>query len=103
MTSNKLVHTKDEESRLMSGFLCVCLLLYWLKCLLIRIVNINGCNQRGQAPHGDGQLVGVKEVVEEAVDEIAEKGEGSTQYQHLGLLALATRVGLEAAGHGDDN
>ena len=54
---------------------CLCL----FKLFPVGVIHVDGGNQCGEAPHGDGQLVGVEEVVEETVDEIAEEGEGGTQ------------------------
>ena len=73
------------------------------KFFLVRVENVNGGNQGGKAPHGEGQFVGVQEVVKETVDEIADEGEGGTQYQDLGLFVLATAIGLQAAIHRHDD
>ena len=77
--------------------------LFFSEFLFIRKEHINRGDQGGEAPHRDGQLVGVHEVVEEAVDEITEEGEGGSQDQNFGFLVLATAVGLQAAIDGDDD
>ncbi len=77
--------------------------LFLHKLFLVRIEHVNRGYQGGEAPDGDGQFVGVQEVVEEAVDEIADEGEGGTQDQDLGLLVLATSIGLQAAIHRHDD
>lgn len=73
------------------------------KILYVSIINVNGSNQGSEAPNRDSQLVGVKEVVEETVDEITDEGEGGTQNQHFGFLVFATAVGFQATIYRDDD
>ena len=51
-------------------------MLFSNKLFPVGVINIDSSYQGGEARHGDGQFVGVEEVVEEAMDEIADEGEG---------------------------
>ncbi len=72
--------------------LCKHLILFFNlhKLFLVRIEHINRGNQGGKAPHGEGQFVGVQEVVEEAVDEIADESEGGTLSENIFPLSKVT-------------
>ena len=56
----------------------------------------------GKSPEGDGELVGVEEVVEHAVDIVGEQAEGEGE-GHIGYAPVAgATVDADAAGKGDE-
>lgn len=53
-------------------------LFYLFKFLLVGIEYIDGSDNCSKAPYRDCQFIGVEEIVEEAMDEIADESEGGT-------------------------
>ena len=74
-----------------------------LKRIFVGVEHVDGSNECGKAPYGNSQFVGVKEVVEEAVNEIADESQSGSQNQYLGFLVLAAFVGGQAAIHRYDH